>query len=64
MASGAVFTIQGRSLKLDTAEDIAPHIEVLKASPDVLEIRLGGNTLGGSRRCLTHWLPLHSLAGI
>jgi Ran GTPase-activating protein 1 len=46
MASGTVFTIQGRSLKLDTAEDIAPHIEALKANPDVLEIRLGGNTLG------------------
>jgi Ran GTPase-activating protein 1 len=46
MASGTVFSLQGRSLKLDTAEHIAPHIADLKNNPDVVDIRFSGNTLG------------------
>ena len=46
MASGTVFSLQGRSLKLDTADHIAPHIDELKKIPDVVDIRLSGNTLG------------------
>jgi Ran GTPase-activating protein 1 len=46
MASGTVFSLQGRSLKLDTADDIAPHIDELKKNADVADIRLSGNTLG------------------
>lgn len=46
MASTKIFTLEGRALKLDTAADIMPHIEALKANADVEEVRLNGNTLG------------------
>lgn len=41
-----VFSLEGKGLKLDTAADVAPHIEALKAMEDVEEVRLLGNTLG------------------
>lgn len=41
-----VFTLSTASLKLDTADDIIPHIAPLVSSDQVTEIRLGGNTLG------------------
>ncbi len=41
-----IFTLSTASLKLDTADDIIPHLAPLLASDTVTEIRLGGNTLG------------------
>ena len=46
MESPTTFTLSGRSLRLDTAEDIEPHLKPLIASDNVTEIHLGGNTLG------------------
>ena len=46
MAAGNVFSLEGQGLKLTTAEDIAPHIEALKSSDHVDEVRFLGNTLG------------------
>ncbi|KFG87673.1 ran GTPase activating protein 1 [Metarhizium anisopliae] len=40
-----LFTIEGKGLKLDTAADVEPHIQDLRAN-DVEEVRLLGNTLG------------------
>jgi Ran GTPase-activating protein 1 len=45
MASTKVFSLEGKGLKLDTAEDLEPHIADLRAN-DVEEVRLLGNTLG------------------
>lgn len=42
----SIFTLSTSSLKLDFAEDITPHLAPLLASDTVIEIRLGGNTLG------------------
>jgi Ran GTPase-activating protein 1 len=44
--SDTLFTLEGKGLKLDTAEDIAPHIESLKSNDNVEEVRFLGNTLG------------------
>jgi Ran GTPase-activating protein 1 len=41
-----VFSLAGKGLKLDTAEDLEPHIADLIASEDVEEVKLLGNTLG------------------
>lgn len=41
-----LFSLEGKSLKLDTASDIESHIEPLRNSNDVEEVRLQGNTLG------------------
>ncbi|MCJ1462902.1 Ran GTPase-activating protein 1 [Pseudocyphellaria aurata] len=41
-----IFTLSTASLKLDTADDIRPHLKTLVESATVSEIRLGGNTLG------------------
>lgn len=41
-----IFTLGGRALKLNTAEDIAPHIEKLKLNDGVEEVWVNGNTLG------------------
>jgi Ran GTPase-activating protein 1 len=46
MASGKNFSLLGKGLKLDSAEDIAPHIQALKGDPDVEEVQFTGNTLG------------------
>lgn len=47
MSSPKVFSIKGLGLKLNTAEDIQPHLDALKAlGDDVEEVHLGGNTLG------------------
>jgi len=40
-----IFSLEGKSLKLTTAEDLEPHIAELRAN-DIEEIRLLGNTLG------------------
>lgn len=44
--STKVFSLEGRGLKLDTAEDLEPHITGLRAMNDVEEVRMLGNTLG------------------
>ncbi|KAJ4421638.1 Ran GAP Rna1 [Gnomoniopsis sp. IMI 355080] len=44
--SDKVFSLEGKGLKLDTAEDLEPHVAGLKAMTDVEEIRILGNTLG------------------
>lgn len=41
-----VFSLEGKGLKLTTAEDLEPHIKDLRALEDLEEIRLLGNTLG------------------
>ncbi|CAG8162389.1 unnamed protein product [Penicillium olsonii] len=46
MAPPKVFSLEGKVLKLDTAEDINAHIQPLVESTDFTELRLGGNTLG------------------
>ncbi|PWY68561.1 RNI-like protein [Aspergillus sclerotioniger CBS 115572] len=46
MAPPKVFSLEGKGLKLDTAEDIETHIKPLLESTDYTEIRFGGNTLG------------------
>lgn len=45
-ASTRVFSLEGKGLKLDTAEDLEAHIADLRAMDDVEEVRLQGNTLG------------------
>ncbi|KAF2201131.1 RNI-like protein [Delitschia confertaspora ATCC 74209] len=46
MAPSNIFSLEGKGLKLDTAEDIEPHIQDLKTNDDVEEVRFLGNTLG------------------
>ncbi|KAF4337065.1 ran GTPase activating 1 [Fusarium beomiforme] len=43
--SDKIFSLEGKGLKLDTAEDLEPHIAPLR-SMDVEEVRILGNTLG------------------
>jgi Ran GTPase-activating protein 1 len=45
-SSNKLFSIEGKSLKLTTAEDIEPYIASLRAMEDLEEIRLLGNSLG------------------
>lgn len=40
------FSLAGKGLKLDTKEDILPHIELLTTSTNFTSIDLSGNTLG------------------
>ncbi|KAJ5885129.1 Ran GTPase-activating protein 1 [Penicillium taxi] len=46
MSPAKVFSLDGKSLKLDSAEDIEAHIKPLVESTDYTEIHFGGNTLG------------------
>lgn len=46
MVTSKIFSLEGKGLKLDTAEDIEPHIQELRANDDVEEVRLLGNTFG------------------
>ncbi|QIW98036.1 hypothetical protein AMS68_003554 [Peltaster fructicola] len=43
-----VFSLRGRALKLDTAEDVKKHISALESNPDVEEVHFEGNTFGVS----------------
>ena len=45
-SSNNIFSLSGRSLKLDTSEHIEPHLKPLIVSDTVTEVHLGGNTLG------------------
>ncbi|KAM0343879.1 hypothetical protein ACHAPU_008148 [Fusarium lateritium] len=44
-SSDKIFSIEGKGLKLDTAEHLEPHVAPLR-SQDVEEVRILGNTLG------------------
>jgi hypothetical protein len=47
MASATkIFSLEGKGLKLTTAEDLEPHIADLRASNNLEEVHLLGNTLG------------------
>ncbi|KAF2859151.1 RNI-like protein [Piedraia hortae CBS 480.64] len=46
MADDQIFSLKGKSLKLDNANDISPHIIPLQNTNDIREIHLEGNTLG------------------
>ncbi|KFY19908.1 hypothetical protein V491_04124, partial [Pseudogymnoascus sp. VKM F-3775] len=41
-----VFSLEGKGIKFDTAEDVEPHIKELREMEDVEEVRLQGNTVG------------------
>ncbi|KUI65767.1 Ran GTPase-activating protein 1 [Cytospora mali] len=44
--SKKLFSLEGKGLKLDTAEDMEPYVKELRSMDDVEEVRLLGNTLG------------------
>ncbi|KAK4128684.1 RNI-like protein [Parathielavia appendiculata] len=44
--STKIFSLEGRGLKLDTAEDLEAHIADLRAMDDLEEVHMLGNTLG------------------
>lgn len=46
MAPPKIFSLEGKGLKLDSAEDIEAHIQPLLEGTDFTEVRLGGNTFG------------------
>ncbi|KAF2786586.1 RNI-like protein [Melanomma pulvis-pyrius CBS 109.77] len=46
MSGSKVWSLEGKGLKLDTAEDIELYIKDLRNNADVEEVRLLGNTLG------------------
>ncbi|KAJ2357230.1 Ran GAP Rna1, partial [Coemansia erecta] len=41
-----IYSLEGKGLKLTTAEDIEPYLAELRAHPNLEELRLNGNTLG------------------
>ena len=44
--SKKIFSIEGKSLKLDTEADLEPHIAALRSQQDIEEVKILGNTLG------------------
>jgi Ran GTPase-activating protein 1 len=44
--SAKIFSLEGRGLKLDSAEDLEAHIADLRAMDDLEEVHMLGNTLG------------------
>jgi hypothetical protein len=46
MAAPNIFSLEGKGLKLDTAEDLEAHIAPLRDMQHVDEVRVLGNTLG------------------
>lgn len=42
----AIFSLEGKGLKLTSADDVEPHIKALREMEDVEEVHLQGNTLG------------------
>ena len=46
MSAAKVFSLEGKSLKFDTAEDIERHIAELRDNEEVEEVRFLGNTFG------------------
>lgn len=46
MAADRIFSLEGKGLKLTSADDIEPHIKPLREMLTLEEVRLQGNTLG------------------
>jgi Ran GTPase-activating protein 1 len=46
MSGSKIFSLEGKVLKLTSAEDIEPHIKALRENDNVEEVRFLGNTLG------------------
>ncbi|KAL1963401.1 hypothetical protein VTN77DRAFT_8417 [Rasamsonia byssochlamydoides] len=46
MAPPKVFSLEGKGLKLDSAEDVEAHVKPLLEDTSFTEVRLGGNTFG------------------
>ncbi|KAI8915479.1 hypothetical protein DFJ77DRAFT_370320 [Powellomyces hirtus] len=44
--AGVVFSIEGKTLKLDTADDVKVYTDEIAATEGLTEIRLSGNTFG------------------
>ncbi|ORX73659.1 RNI-like protein [Linderina pennispora] len=44
--SDRIYSLEGKGLKLTTAEDIAPYVEELRKIENLEELRLNGNTVG------------------
>lgn len=57
----SIFSLAGKQLKLDSAADMAPHAEALKAQAKVQKINMSGNTLGiEASRALAEALVQHA----
>ncbi|KAE8216701.1 hypothetical protein CF327_g125 [Tilletia walkeri] len=62
MTSPTSFSLLGRNLKLDTAEDAQPHITQLHSSSNINHVQLGGNTIGQhASQAIAAALPKDSL---
>ncbi|KAJ2606312.1 Ran GAP Rna1 [Coemansia sp. RSA 1722] len=46
ISADRIYSLEGKGLKLTTAEDIAPYLEELRSFENLEEIRLNGNTIG------------------
>jgi hypothetical protein len=46
LEDNTVFSIEGKGLKLNTAEDVQPFVDTILQMDDLQEIRLSGNTIG------------------
>ncbi|KAK4689540.1 Ran GTPase-activating protein 1, partial [Tremellales sp. Uapishka_1] len=46
MSSSTVFSILGKNLRANTAQDLEPYLSELKAMENVEEVHFGGNSLG------------------
>jgi hypothetical protein len=46
LEDNTVFSIEGKGLKLNTAEDVQPFVDTILQMDDLQEIRMSGNTIG------------------
>ncbi|KAJ2547691.1 Ran GAP Rna1 [Coemansia sp. RSA 1933] len=46
ISADRIYSLEGKGLKLTTAEDIAPYVEEIRALESLEELRLNGNTIG------------------
>ena len=46
MSSSKVFSILGKNLKANSAEDLEPYLTELRGREDVEEVHFGANSLG------------------
>lgn len=46
LEDNTVFSIEGKGLKLNTAEDVQPFVDTIVQMDDLQEIRMSGNTIG------------------
>lgn len=65
MAASKVFSLEGKGLKLDSAEDVEAQIKPLLENTDYTEVRLGGNTFGvGASESLASALSAQKSLGV